>query len=145
MGWGRKEGIFIFLRLHFICLYSVSWGSNDELEPSLYLVLMQFTGIKWQVNNPCSQHDGWGKPPIFFFVLFLMFCDLSHLSQKPIKKNRSPLSILSLLPSTILPTQKFLQCLNVSRNRLCKSYSLCRDSKKRLGFFLQRKQTNKKE
>lgn len=26
-------------------------GSNDELEPSLHLVLMQFIGIKWQVNE----------------------------------------------------------------------------------------------
>lgn len=97
-GAGKRESSFFYGSILF-GLSSVSWGSNDELEPSLYLVLMQFTGIKWHVNNPCSQHDGWGKPPIFFFVLFLMFCDLSHLLQKPIKKNRSPLSILSLLPS----------------------------------------------
>ena len=61
VGWGRTEGSFIFLCFILFGLYSIPQSSKDELEPSLHWVLIQFSGIKWQVNNPCSQHYGWGK------------------------------------------------------------------------------------
>ena len=45
-GWGRAGGSFIFLCFILFGSYSISQSSQDELEPSVHLVLLQFSGIK---------------------------------------------------------------------------------------------------
>ena len=111
VGWGRTGASFIFLCFVLFGLCSIPQSSKDGLEACLHWVLTQFSGIKRQVNNPCSQHHGWGR----LLSCCVMFCDLNHLLQKANNKRTDLISAYFLCSHlTVFPTQKFPQCLNVS-------------------------------